>query len=319
MNRIDRLQAILTQLQTKKVVKAQEIASRFAISLRTVYRDIRALEEGGVPIGAEAGLGYFLDDDYALPPIMFTTEEASAILMAGKLIPYISDKDVDHAFQDALYKIKSVMKSEDKEILEKLDNSVKVFTGITEAPKKDSIYLQDIQRALVQSKVLQLGYFAHYKQELTLREVEPIGLVFYALNWHLIAYCRLRGDYRDFRLDRIKELEVSNESYDRKLDKDFEEYLKREKEQHQYFEIELKVNKQLALGLHESKYWYGFLSEQENGDNINMKFLNPDLNGFARWVLTMTDKVEIVSPVKLKSMLQVLVQQLYDKYGSEKA
>ncbi len=317
MNRIDRLQAILTQLQTKKVVKAQEIANRFEISLRTVYRDIRALEEGGIPIGAEAGVGYFLDDDYSLPPIMFTTEEASAILMAGKLIPHLSDQKVDRVFQDALFKIKSVMKSGDKELLDKLDNSVKVFTGITKAPRGDSIYLQDIQQALVQSKVLQLEYFAHYKQELTQREVEPIGLVFYALNWHVIAYCRLRGNYRDFRLDRIRELKVCIETYHRKLDKDFEEYLKREKEQHQYFEIELKVNKQLALGLHESKYWYGFLSEQENGGNMNMQFLNPDLNGFARWVLTMTDKVEIISPIKLKSMLQVLIQQLFDKYRNE--
>lgn len=314
LNRIDRLQAILTQLQTKKVIKAQEIADRFGISLRTVYRDIRALEEGGIPIGAEAGLGYFLDDNYSLPPVMFTTEEASAILLAGKLIPHISDKNVDRVFQDALYKIKSVMNAEDKNVLEKLDNSVKVFTGFTEAPQRDSIYLQDIQQALVQSKVLQLGYFAHYKQELTLREVEPVGLVFYALNWHLIAYCRLRCDYRDFRLDRIRELEVSSITYDRKLDKAFEEYLKREKEQHQYFEIELKVSKQLALWLHESKYWYGFLSEQENGDYINMKFLNPDLNGFARWILTMTDKVEILSPVKLDTMLHEMIKKLCEKY-----
>lgn len=314
MNRIDRLQAILTQLQTKKVVKAQEIANRFGISLRTVYRDIRALEEGGVPIGAEAGIGYFLDDDYSLPPIMFTIEEASAIVMAGKLMAYTSDKEVDCAFQNALYKIKSVIKSEDKEILEKLDNSVKVFTGLTEAPKKNSIYLQDIQQALIQSKILQLAYFAHYNQELTLREVEPIGLVFYALNWHLIAYCRLRGDYRDFRLDRIKKLIVSNTTYNRKLDNAFEEYLKREKEQHQYFEIELIVSKQLALWLHESKYWYGFLSEQENENNIYMKFLNPDLNGFARWILTMTDKVEILSPVKLNTLLHEMVQKLCEKY-----
>ncbi|MDE5421576.1 YafY family transcriptional regulator [Ancylomarina sp. DW003] len=314
MNRIDRLQAILTQLQTKKVVKAQEIADRFEISLRTVYRDIRALEEGGIPIGAEAGVGYFLDDNYTLPPIMFTTEEASAILMAGKIIPHLSDKNVDHAFQDALYKIKSVMKAEDKELLEKLDHSVKVFTGMSSAPERDSIYLQDIQQALVQSKVLQLKYFAHYNQEFTLREVEPIGLLFYALNWHLIAYCRLRGDYRDFRLDRIKKLEVSHSTYDKKLDNAFEAYLKREKEQLQCFEIELKVSKTLAHLLHESKYWYGFLNQQENGDGLNMKFLNPDLNGFARWILGMTEKVEILSPVKLNTSLQEMVQKLSDNY-----
>ena len=90
MNRIDRLTAILIQLQTKKVVKAQEIADRFNISLRTVYRDIRALEEAGVHIGAEAGIGYFLEN-YHLPPVMFTTEEASALMLGAKLIEKMSD------------------------------------------------------------------------------------------------------------------------------------------------------------------------------------------------------------------------------------
>lgn len=314
MNRIDRLQAILTQLQTKKVVKAQEIADRFGISLRTVYRDIRALEEGGVPIGAEAGVGYFIDDNYSLPPIMFTTEEASAILIAGKLIPHTSDKAIDQSFQNALYKIKSVMKTEDKAMLEKLESSVKVFNGPYEIPQRDSIYLQDIQQALVKSKVLKLKYFAHYNQEHSMREVEPIGLLFYALNWHLIAYCRLRGDYRDFRLDRIRNLEISEETYHRILDKAFEEYLAREKEQYQTFEIELKMEKQMALYIHEAKYWYGYLNEKDDGQFVNMKFLNPDLNGFARWILAMTDKVDILSPPNLKNMVGEMVRKLHEKY-----
>ncbi|NOU58345.1 helix-turn-helix transcriptional regulator [Marinifilum caeruleilacunae] len=314
MNRIDRLQAILTHLQSKKVVTAQEIADRFSISLRTVYRDIRALEEGGIPIGAEAGLGYYIDDSYSLPPIMFTSEEASAILIAGKIIPHTSDKTIDHAFQNALYKIKSVMKSEDKEVLEKLESSVKVFNGPYEIPQRDSIYLQDIQQALVKSKVLQLEYFAHYTQEHSLREVEPIGLLFYALNWHLIAYCRLREDYRDFRLDRIRNLEVSNETYNRKLDKAFDEYLAREREQYQSFEVELRIEKKMALYIHESKYWYGYLGETEDGNFVNMKFLNPDLNGFARWILCMLDSVEVISPVILRNQLVEMVQKLNSKY-----
>ncbi|MBI9058765.1 MAG: YafY family transcriptional regulator [Labilibaculum sp.] len=314
MNRIDRLQAILTQLQTKKVVKAQEIADRFEISLRTVYRDIRALEEGGIPIGAEAGVGYFLDDDYSLPPIMFTTEEASAILMAGKLVPFISDKNVDSSFQNALYKIKSVMKPEDKEFLEKLDGSVKVFSGISEIPQRDSIYLHDIQQALVNKRVLKIAYFAKYNQKLSTRDVEPIGLLYYALNWHLIAYCKLRQAYRDFRLDRIRELEISNETYNKKLDKAFEEYLEREKEQHQYFEIEIKISESLSLEIQESKYWYGFLNEEKKGSKITMKFLNPDLNGFAKWILTMSAKVEIVFPIGLNTILREMVQNICEKY-----
>lgn len=314
MNRTDRLQAILTQLQSKNVVKAQEIANRFEISLRTVYRDIRALEEGGIPIGSEAGLGYFLDDSYSLPPIMFTTEEASAILMASKIIPHLSDAKVNDAFQNALYKIKSVMKSEDKEILEKLDHSVKVYSEIAIPNKKASIFIQDIQQALVQSKVIHLSYFSGYKQERSSREVEPIGLVFYALNWHLIAYCRLRKDFRDFRLNRIEQLDISQKSYQRKLDHSFENYMKKKEEEQKYTEIELKVSKQKAHLINDSKYWFGFLEEKEIGEYIHMKFLNAHLKGFARWVVSMTDMAEIQSPKAAQDILLDMVKKLCEKY-----
>src|ERR687897_2699091 len=98
MNRIDRLTAILIQLQTKRVVKAEEIADRFEISLRTVYRDVRALMEAGVPIGSEAGKGYFIVDGYHLPPVMFTTDEASALMLAGKLVEKMTDNSVRTEF-----------------------------------------------------------------------------------------------------------------------------------------------------------------------------------------------------------------------------
>ena len=80
MNRLDRLTAILIQLQTKRIVKAEEVAERFEISLRTVYRDVRSLMEAGVPIVSEAGEGYYIVDGFHLPPIMFNQEEASAML-----------------------------------------------------------------------------------------------------------------------------------------------------------------------------------------------------------------------------------------------
>ncbi|HZB12127.1 MAG TPA: HTH domain-containing protein, partial [Chryseolinea sp.] len=106
MNRIDRLTAILIQMQTKRVVKAEEIADRFEISLRTVYRDVKALMEAGVPIGSEAGKGYFIVDGYHLPPVMFTQEEGSAMLFAGKLVEKMTDKSIRKEFESALLKIK---------------------------------------------------------------------------------------------------------------------------------------------------------------------------------------------------------------------
>jgi len=314
MNRIDRLQAILIQIQSKKIVKAHEIAERFGISLRTVYRDMRALEEAGVPLGAEAGVGYFIDDSYSLPPVMFTSNEACALLMAGKLFLHLSDKKMDTDFQNALMKIKAVIRSDDKDLLERLEQSVKVYHGITQPPVHDSIFLQEIQHALACQKVLSIAYYSPQNRQTTSRSVEPIGLIFYAMNWHVIAFCRLRNEYRDFRLNRIQKLEVTDESFEKSLDLAFEEYLDREKQATPYIEIELLVTKELAQLIHESKYWYGLIDERQEERGIRMKFLNPDMYGFARWVLLLGNQADVLEPPELKELVQELVKTLCEKY-----
>src|ERR1700744_5111837 len=104
MNRIDRISAILIQLQSRRVVKAIDIAERFAISLRTVYRDVKTLEEAGVPILGEAGVGYSIMDGYRLPPVMFTMEEATAFLTAEKLIEKLTDATTESSYKSAMHK-----------------------------------------------------------------------------------------------------------------------------------------------------------------------------------------------------------------------
>src|SRR4249920_2164219 len=150
MNRIDRLTAILIQLQSKKIVKAEEIAKRFEISLRTVYRDVKALMEAGVPIGSEAGKGYFIVDGYHLPPVMFNQEEASSILLAGKLVEKMTDESIRVSFESALMKIKSVLADREKDHLETLESFVEVqMPRQHQQPQFPNHFLTDIQKALV--------------------------------------------------------------------------------------------------------------------------------------------------------------------------
>jgi predicted DNA-binding transcriptional regulator YafY len=314
VNRIERLSAILIQLQSKKVVKAKEIADRFDISLRTVYRDIRALEEAGVPVGAEAGIGYFLNSEFHLPPVMFTREEACAFLLAEKLVGKLSDAKVSNAFEGALYKVKSVLKNSEKEHLENLNNKIEVFNRDYLNDSNQNLFLFDIQSALGNKQVLKIDYNAHYNKQLSQRVIEPVSLCNYDMRWHLIAFCRLRNDYRDFRLDRIKSLVVLEEKYTGTNHLSLTEYFESMTQENSLYTIELNVHESIYEQMGSSKYWFGLVEEKKNEEHYYMKFANSDMELFAKWVLSLEDKVKVLSPPKLKHLIKGFVEQLHRYY-----
>ena len=126
MNRIDRLFGILTLLQSKKYATAEKIAEKFNISVRTVYRDIKALAEQGIPVSFEQPKGYFIVQGYFLPPVAFTSEEANALLLMESLVYGFADKSIQMHYSNALNKIKSVLRNSQKEKLEILNNNIKL-------------------------------------------------------------------------------------------------------------------------------------------------------------------------------------------------
>ena len=313
MNRIDRLSAILIQLQSKKIVKAAEIADRFGISLRTVYRDIRALEEAGVPIGAEAGVGYFISEGFFLPPVMFSEEEASAILLGAKLIERMSDDSIGDNFSSAMYKIKSVLKSSGKETLEELDSRIVVSKGLRKLEKTNHLSL--LQKSIADKKTIEIKYYSNYRENMTNRVVEPIGLYYYSGAWHLIAYCRMRNDYRDFRVDRIKNLEITNESFNTSERKTLDEYIKTD----WGFESEVKFaiinfSNKAAKFITNVKHYYGFVEEEKEENSVKMKFMMMDIEFFARWLLSFGNEIEIIEPAELMAKIKQLIEELNEHY-----
>src|ERR1700744_1316012 len=202
MNRIDRISAILIQLQSRRVVRANDIAQRFNISLRTVYRDVITLEEAGIPIIGEAGVGYSLMEGYRLPPVMFNKEEATAFLTAEKFVEKLTDTSTASHYQSAMFKVRAVLRSHEKDMLESMDGNIAVFKGHRNNPLADNDHIQTILNSIAGRNVIAIEYFALHSQETTKREIEPVGIFFLESFWHLIAYCHLRDDYRDFRIDR---------------------------------------------------------------------------------------------------------------------
>lgn len=204
MNRIDRLFGILVLLQSKKYVTADHIANRFEISVRTVYRDVKALAEQGIPLSFEPNKGYFIVQGYFLPPVSFNTDEASALLMMERFITGFADRSIQQHYHTALEKVKNVLKSSQKDTLEKLNENIRL-----QLPKRlqnDAEYLSVLQNAIAQKAVVFIKY-KNYKEETSERQLEPIGLIFYAFSWHLIGYCHLRKTYRDFKVNNILHLQ----------------------------------------------------------------------------------------------------------------
>jgi len=312
MNRIDRISAILIQLQSRRVLKANDIAQRFNISLRTVYRDVKTLEQAGIPIIGEAGVGYSIMDGYRLPPVMFTKEEATAFLTAEKFVEKFTDASTIVNHQSAMYKIRAILRTAEKDLLEDMDGKIAVIGNRYVPQGADNDYIQTILNGIAQKSVLAIQYFAHHNQQNTLREIEPVGIFYMDGYWHLIAYCRLRNDYRDFRIDRIKKLRVTDTVFVSQHPT-LKSYIAQTAKEKHLETVVIKVNKSVYGNINQQKYYSGFVSEKDLGEVMEMTFLTISLEGFARWYMMFGDNAEIIKPDSLKQRVNAIAQSLLQK------
>lgn len=206
--RLSRLTAILTMLQTKRLLTALELSRKFTVSTRTIYRDIRALEQAGVPILTEEGKGYSLMDGYRIPPIMFTESEANALITVEKLVLKNKDTSLIHEYKEAINKVKAVLKSTSKDKTELLSKRIIIRPQVEYTDTSNT--LTKIQTAITEFSIVELVYQSATTNETTKRDIEPFALYNNTQeSWNLIAYCRLRKDFRLFRLDKIQKFTIT--------------------------------------------------------------------------------------------------------------
>lgn len=313
VNRIDRLSAILIQLQSRPLVKAQDVAEKFSISLRTVYRDIKALEEAGVPIIGEAGTGYRLMEGYKLPPIMFNQDEASALLTAAKLMQSMSDGPSSKYYTSALDKIKAVLRQTEKHHLAELDEHIAVVphnTFVYEQPTE--LHLPKILQAIASSVILQFNYTSISKNEQLQRKAEPIGIYYQGSHWYMVAFCHLRKDYRNFRTDKINKLHLTDEKMTQSHPP-LQNFLNRLTEKRELQKVVIDVNQDVVKYLGQQKYFSGFVKEETIDDVVRMTFLTSSLTGFARWFMLFGDYAEIIEPLSLKNTVAEVAENILKK------
>jgi predicted DNA-binding transcriptional regulator YafY len=305
--RFDRIVAILIQLQSKKIVKAQELADRFEVSLRTIYRDIRTLEASGVPIYSEAGVGYAIMDGYRLPPVMFSREEASSFIAAEKLMQKFTDTALGNHYASAMYKLKSVLRSDDKDWVSSIETSVLMQSSEKLFNDKSPNTLATLFESIAEKTQVILSYQAFNSEEIIERNIEAVGIFHDNNNWYVIGYCHLRNDYRQFRTDRVHGIKKTGILFT--LEHNSLETFLNKNENIPTTKVRILVEKKIAKYLSYEQKYHGFVSEKEVGDRIEMTFMSRDIQeGFSRWYLMFGDYAKIIEPERLKSRVLELIE-----------
>ena len=309
LNKFDRIIAIFTHLQSGRVIRAQDLAERFNVSLRTIYRDIRTLEVAGVPISGEAGVGYAIMEGYRLPPVMFTLEEATSFVTAEKLMQHFTDKRLGGHFESAMYKVKALLRGKSKDQITALQSKIWIHPAqdLFNADLPDA--LEIFMESMAEKKRVELHYRAFIADDVTERMIEPVALYHENNYWYIKAWCHLRRDYRQFRTDRM--IQVVRTTLPFSIE--HAQQVERAEPNHAdtATHIIIRMARDKVRFIQNSRKHYGFESERIVGDQVEMLFkTHPLESGIGRWFLMFGDCAEIIEPAILKEHVRDIMKDI---------
>jgi len=224
MRRADRLFRIVEYLKARRqVVKALDLAEEMEVSIRTIYRDMADLNLSGVPIVGEAGVGYMLDKDHIVRPLMFDIEELNALMLGAQMVKSWPDKSLSRAAQGAMDKISSVLPDTLRsEIAETF-----MFSFQSQAGEAIKIDFGSLRLAIRNQNIVHFQY-ENASGEQSVREINPLALAHFSPVWLLLGWCNLRDDFRHFRLDRMSALQIRNEKFKPRQGQTLQDFLQKE-------------------------------------------------------------------------------------------
>lgn len=315
MNRTDRLVALILYMQGRRVVRASEMAKHFEVTERTIYRDIAALGEAGVPIAGEAGVGYSLLKGYQLPPVMFTAEEASAFFVGGELVKQFTDASLQGPMASALDKLRAVLPRDKQDHVEKLVSRTIVRGRVGRATPEVAAqrWMVTVQQGVVLRRVLRMTYRGQERDEDTQREVEPQGVVFYGGSWYMVAWCRLRKGIRHFRVDRIRRLELLPAVFPHREDFSLAEHMNRSGVDEQSKPVRVWFHAHAQERAQRESY-ATLIEENKRDGGAEYTLYSYSLEWTAQWLLSFGEKAEAVAPAKLRQLVRSAAEKIAAKH-----
>ena len=305
MNRTDRLVAMVMHLQGRRLVRAEDMAAHFEVSVRTIYRDIAALGEAGVPITGEAGVGYSLVRSYHLPPVMLTADEAAALFVGAEMVRQFTDASLSEPMNAAADKLRAVLPRDRQEHVERLARQTVVMgrAGNIATDPAAQPWLLAVQRGVAQRRVLRLRYRGAGQTEETERDVEPLGVVFYGGAWYLVAWCRLRRDLRHFRTDRMQRLEMLSEMFPARPEFSLAAHLKEQMTRQETLPARVWFAKRVQDRARGESY-ATLVEEQQRDGGAEFSLYTYCHEWLARWVLSFGVDAEAIDPPRLRELVR---------------
>ncbi|CAN7274003.1 YafY family protein [Paenibacillus sp. LjRoot153] len=315
MNKTDRLLAIVLELQRKKVVRAEDLAALFEISVRTIYRDVQALSEAGVPIIGATGTGYSLMEGYFLPPVSFTVEEAVTLLIGTDFIEQRFDSDYRIKAQAARGKIEAILPESVRNETSRVRKAMRLLPSDNPiTPSKETEYLENIRRAILDERKISFRYIKKLvdteENRHSFRTVAPYGLVLVQGSWMLVAHCDLRQDIRHFRLSRITALIDLEDRFELPAHFNLREYTPQDD---RHLRVSLRFNQDMADKVKESNYTYmEDMEEQQDGLYVVLRVRHLDES--LQWVLSWGADVMVLEPESFRNRIRQEAEKMLKRY-----
>jgi predicted DNA-binding transcriptional regulator YafY len=242
-------------------------------------------------------------EGYKLPPVMFTEEEAVAFLMAEKILENHADLHHSEMYKSAMFKVRSVLRSAEKSVVEQLDESIEIKHKNSQSNDLINTTLPVLIRSVSEKTMLRIQYASETGP--TLYDIEPIGLFHQHGSWSTVAFCGTLNDYRPFRIERILEITATGKPFHQKH-LSLKTYFERADStpQPKSFPAVIHVVNGMARYLQEQKFNYGFVEETPGKTHVRMTFQAPCIEAFSRWYVTFADHAWIEEPVALKTLLK---------------
>ena len=303
MNRTDRLLAIVLELQARGKQRAEDLAATFEVGKRTIYRDIQALCEAGVPIISTPGQGYALLEGYFLPPLRFTPDEALILLLGGDVMAHSFDAEYRAAAESAGRKIAGALPEPLREEVRGLQESFRYVGHSGGERPREAGMLRQLRRAILGRHGVRFSYHARHGQDeagaYSTREADPYGLVFYMGAWHMTGFCHLRQDIRHFRVERMQQLSVLPRTFARPPGFKLQQ---RNGEDQRRLVVRALFDHSIADWVRESPSFFA-VGEELRDDGLLITLRVRHEREVLQWLLGWGSRVRVLEPESLRALL----------------